>query len=182
MAEPIVFIIVCSIAVFEILGEIVAKRIKNYRESQISLENQILPEVLDRIEREESNIQQVINGRRKEDKIIEEYPIELLEPHVSSLKELRRFSQLADRLETELSRNKELPAGQKEFRELQEVLSEIKSLAKSPQTNNRLWLLWLYLMLVMINGVFAVCKLQLPFPKESIEAGDNFPVINVELP
>ena len=78
MAEPIVGIIACSILAIEIIGEAVAAKSKAYRESQTSLESKFLPKVLDRIDREKSNIQQVIEGKRKKTWSSKSFPLNYL--------------------------------------------------------------------------------------------------------
>jgi len=175
MAEPIVAIFGCSIAVIEIVGEVIAAKGKSHQESQASLESEVLPDVLDRIKREESNIQQVIDGRRKQAKVIEEYPIELIEPHVPKLKKLSRFSRLASRLQAQLDRNKKLPAGEKQFEELQAVLREIDSLARRPLSGGQNWFSVLYLVVAVSVGVCGAAIVRLPLDKEITTPSEEQP-------
>jgi hypothetical protein len=177
MAEPIAAIAVACVAATEILGEVFLHRRKSRIETQQSLEASVIPAVLDRIQREENNIKQVIAGKRKENAVIEEYPIELLEPHVTTLKQLARFSHLGRRLETQIDRNKNLPAGQKQFTELQSILDEIKTVAsRQPSGRGHAWLTWVYSVLTITAGVCAVINLHPPSDHGQVES--NVPAAN----
>jgi len=180
MAEPIAAVMGASILLIEIVGEVVAVTSRKRHASQTLLESDVIPDVLNRIEREESNIQQVIDGKRKENKIIEEYPIELLAPHVPKLKQIKRFSPIANRLQKQLDRNNKLPAGQKQFQELQVILGEIKSLASRPSFDKRSRFCWLYMMLAISAGVYGVCKIHIPNPTESTPSEEH-PSTSVEV-
>jgi hypothetical protein len=180
MAEPIAAVMGASIILIEIVGEVVAVTSRKWHASQTLLESDVIPDVLDRIGREESNIQQVIDGKRKKDKIIEEYPIELLAPHVPKLEQIKRFSPIANRLQKQLDRNDELPAGQKQFQELQVILGEIKSLASTPSFDKRSRFCWLYMTLAISAGVYGVCKIHIPNPNESTPSKEQ-PSTSVEV-
>ena len=160
MAEPICAVLAALIVLAEIIGEVAAHRLHAQREEQRAMEDAVLPDLIDRIAREEGNIQQVIDGRRKQDKIIEEYPIELLAPHVPKLKQLTRFYKLAVTLQYELERNNNLPAGSKDFGQLQKLLSEIKRKATLPVSSDLpKWvprLVSLSLIGVGVCGLFAI--------------------------
>ena len=114
--------------------------------------------------------------------VIEEFPVELLEPHVSELKQIKRFSRLANRLEVQLVRNtsEELPAGQKEFQELQEVLREIQSMASHPKGCERSWFWWLYLLIGVSLGLYGVSAVHLPLPKGGTTPSDEQSATSVE--
>jgi hypothetical protein len=163
MAEPIAAIVGLSVATIEIIGEVWAASQRSRYEARMVFEEDAIQKVLDRIEREESNIQQVIEGRRKQDNVIEDKPVMLLEPHVITLKKIRGFRGLARRLEAELDRNKTLPPGGKQFVELQNILREIKALAIRRQGRRRQnWLVWAYFCLAIGVGIYCVVNVRLP--------------------
>lgn len=163
MAEPISAVFAALIIVVEIVGEVVVHRLHTQRNAQQAIEDSVLPDLLDRIAREEGNIQQVIDGRRKQNSIIEEYPIELLTPHVPKLKQLKRFCKLAVDLQRELERNTNLPAGSKDFGQLQKLLSEIKRKASLPASSDLPeWMPWLVSLSVIGVGSFGLFVIRLP--------------------
>ena len=163
LAEPI-FVSVGAVAVvIEVICEVLFNLLKTKRDNQRRLENLVLPELIDRISREEGNILQVIEGKRKGDKIIEEYPVELLKPHVPKLRELRRYRKLANSLQKELERNEKLPPGSKDFAKMRMVCDEIRASARLSTPPNRCkWMPWLYLFLVLGCEFVGLLVIRLP--------------------
>jgi hypothetical protein len=163
MAEPLCAVVGALIAIMEIVGELLFRRHQAQRQAEKLLEDSILPDLLDRIHREEKNIQQVIAGKRKGDEVIEEFPIKLLTPQVEKLRQLRRFSRFALPLQREIDINNRLASGEKQFCELQKVLTSIKGEANRPPSDKwPNWMPWIVSASIISFGLFLLNTVRLP--------------------
>ena len=128
MAEPIAAVVAAVVLLEEVLAEFAIPAVARHWEKQAKEWAEASVSALKRIEKEERNISQVVEGKRKGDKVIEVFPLDLLEPEMRRLAAFSRTTKLTTGILAEIQRNRTLESGKKQFDQLAVLLSEIKEL------------------------------------------------------